>query len=327
MSSVKLTYCPVCGDELVLRETGGRLRPACNSCGFVHYHNPVPGVGLLIEMEGGVVLIQRGHPPHQGEWTIPSGFIEADESAEEAAIREAEEETGLRVEIVEMMGINSFPEGPPVSGIIIFYRVKAVGGRLCAGDDASDVRLFGPADVPVLPFRTHREIMADWLERFHSGQIINRTAQRTLTTIRIRLMEAADTEHVCGLLAMIPANRYLSEHQWHDVNLRMRELTQVEVFVAESVQSQPMIVGCLALSVVRGLTEGIGLINDMAVLPTYQRRGIGAELLEAAMRRAGQLRLGSLVVNTQRANDQALAFLAAVGFSDSQMMRLKLSDK
>jgi 8-oxo-dGTP diphosphatase len=326
MSSVKLTYCPVCGDELVLRETGGRLRPVCDSCGFVHYHNPVPGVGLLIEIDGGIVLIQRGNPPHQGEWTIPGGFIEADESAEEAAIREAEEETGLRVEIVEMMGVNSFPEGPPVSGIMIFYRMKPVAGTLHAGDDASDVRVFAPEDVPLLPFRTHREIMAEWLERFHSGQKTNGAAQRTTAGIRIRLMEVADTEHVCGLLAMIPANRHLSDEQWHDVILRMRESTQVEVFVAESMRPQPMIVGCLALSLVRGLTEGIGLINDMAVLPTYQRRGIGAELLEAAMRRADQLRLGSLVVNTQRANDQARAFLAAVGFSDSQMMRLKLSE-
>jgi 8-oxo-dGTP diphosphatase len=327
MSDVKLTFCPICGHELVLREAGGRLRPVCDHCGFIHYHNPVPGVGLLIEMEGGIVLIQRGNPPHQGEWTIPSGFIEADESAEEAAIREAEEETGLRVEIVEMMGINSFPEGPPVSGIMIFYRLKPIGGTLRAGDDATDVRVFAPEEVPALPFRTHREIMAEWLERFHSGKMPDGAAKHPQTNFRIRLMEAADTEAVCGLLVMIPANRNLSDEQWHDVILRMRESTQVEMFVAESLVPRPMIIGCLALSVVRGLTEGIGFINDMAVLPTYQRRGIGAELLEAAMRRADQLRLGSLVVNPQRANDQAQAFLAAVGFADSQMMRLKLSDK
>ncbi|MEQ9030974.1 MAG: NUDIX hydrolase, partial [Aggregatilineales bacterium] len=100
----KLKYCPICSHELVQRESGGRMRASCDNCGYVHFVNPVPGVGLLIEMDGGIVLIQRGNPPHQGDWTLPSGFVEADESAEEAAIREAEEETGLKVEIIEMAG-------------------------------------------------------------------------------------------------------------------------------------------------------------------------------------------------------------------------------
>jgi 8-oxo-dGTP diphosphatase len=87
-------------------------------------------------------LIQRGHAPHKGEWTLPSGFIEADESAEEAAIREAREETGLKVELIELAGVNSFPEGPPTSGIIIFFRARPIGGNLQAGDDAADVKFF-----------------------------------------------------------------------------------------------------------------------------------------------------------------------------------------
>jgi GNAT superfamily N-acetyltransferase len=62
----------------------------------------------------------------------------------------------------------------------------------------------------------------------------------------------------------------------------------------------------------------------MAVLPTYQRQGVGAELLEAVMRRADQLNLRSLMVNTQRANDQARAFYAALGFSHGEIMQLKI---
>lgn len=124
------TYCPICGEPLTEREEGGRIRPACDNCGYVHYVNPVPGVGMLIEMDGGVVLIQRKNPPHQGEWTLPSGFVEADESAEEAAMREAAEETGLQTEIIGLANINSFPEGPPVSGIMIFYRMRPIGGSL-----------------------------------------------------------------------------------------------------------------------------------------------------------------------------------------------------
>jgi GNAT superfamily N-acetyltransferase len=72
------------------------------------------------------------------------------------------------------------------------------------------------------------------------------------------------------------------------------------------------------------LTEGRGFINDMAVLPTFQRRGVGAALLGEVLRRADQLNLASLMVNTHRANDQARAFYAATGFSESVVMRLKL---
>jgi len=320
----KLTFCPICGHSLTSREEGGRMRPVCDNCGYVHFVNPVPGVGLLIEMDGGVVLIQRGNPPHKGEWTLPSGFVEADESAEEAAVREAEEETGLQVEIIELMGINSFPEGPPVSGIMIFYRLKPVGGELRAGDDAVGVRLFMPHEMPLLPFRTHREIMAEWLEKQQRGVFNSALPQNPPPEFIIRPFEMGDVEHVMGLLALIPSNRNLTDDQWAMVAFRLRESRAVEVFVAQTQLAPRMIVGCIALSVVRGLTEARGLVNDMAVLPTYQRRGIGAELLEAVVRRAGQLGLSSLMVNTQRANDQARAFYARLGVADAGIMSLKM---
>lgn len=320
----KLTYCPVCGHELTEREEGGRLRPTCPNCGYVYYHNPVPGVGLLIEMNGGIVLIQRGNSPHKGDWTLPSGFVEADETTEEAAIREAEEETGLKVEIVEMMGVNSFPEGPPVSGIMIFYRMRPVGGELRAGDDAAAVKVFAPGEVPLLPFRTHREVMGEWLERYHKEALPNTNAQKPQSTFTVRAMLPEDMGEVIGLLAMIPANRDLSQADWHAAVIRMQEAPQVEVFIAETVQSPTMIIGCVALSHIRGITQGMGFVNDMAVLPTYQRRGVGAELLEAAIRRAGERNLTRLLVNTQRANDQARAFYAATGFATTEIMDLQI---
>ncbi len=316
------TYCPICSERLSQRRAGGRVRPVCENCGYVHYVNPVPGVGVIIEMDGGVLLIQRGGAPHQGEWTLPSGFVEADESAEEAAIREAEEETGLRIRIIEMMGVNSFPEGPPVSGIMIFYRAQPIGGTLRAGDDAMDARIFLPDDIPVLPFRTHREIMSEWLD-LHGGQPASRQPSPRPQFI-IRRAVPADNEEVFALMATIPHNRYLGDQDWAAIAVRMHEVASVEVFVAETSSITPILIGCAALSVVRGLTEGIGMISDMAVLPTYQRQGVGAELLEAIMRRAGQLNLHAIWVNTQRANDQARAFYAAVGFSQVDILRLKI---
>lgn len=315
-------YCPICSSELTSREEGGRMRPACENCGYVHYVNPVPGVGLLIEKDGGLVLIKRGHPPHQGEWTLPSGFVEADESAEEGAIREAEEETGLKVEIIELAAINSFPEGPPVSGIMIFYRMRPIGGQLQAGDDAVDARVFLPDDMPRLPFRTHREMVAEWLDKFAAH--VGKQSQLVATPeFAIRPAGDVDLDDVLALLELIPQNRNVTDDEWKAIILRFREVPTIEVFVAESTATG-VIMGCVTLSVVRALTEGMGLINDMAVLPTYQRQGVGAELLEAVMRRASELNLRSLWVNEQRANDQARAFYAALGFSKGGILQLKI---
>jgi len=325
----QLTYCPVCGHELGQREEGGRLRQACPNCGYVHYVNPVPAVGMLIEMDDGVVLIRRMNPPHQGEWTLPSGFIEADESAEDAAIREAEEETGLKTEIIELAGINSFPEGPPVSGIMIFYRMRPIGGSLSAGDDATEAKVFTPDELPVLPFRTHREVVASWLER--RGKLLNGDAETRHTDAPIeradfitRPAEARDADELMALLALIPANRGLTRDEMRDAYQRFRESDHIHVFVAESRQAPPIILGFIALSVVRALTEGRGFINDMAVLPSYQRRGVGAALLEAAVRCAEGHQLRHVMVNAERANDRAAAFYSALGFQQGEILHLKL---
>ena len=328
-----LIYCPICGHKLGEREEGGRLRQACDNCGYVHYVNPVPAVGILIEMDGGVVLIRRGQAPHKGEWTLPSGFIEADESAEDAAVREAEEETGLKVEIIEMAGINSFPEGPPMSGIMIFYRAKPVGGTLQGGDDAVEARVFQVGEIPRIPFRTHREVIAEWLGKRQAASPPPDplpAAQRggeeeeEASAFVIRAAEANDADEILALVALIPANRQLNDDEWHDITLRFRESAGFEVFVAETRQQQPIIIGFITLSILRTLTGGRGFINDMAVLPTYQRKGVGAALLEAVVRRADRLNLRSILVDTERANERARAFYAASGFSEEAMMHFKI---
>ena len=319
-----LKFCPICSEILSTREEGGRLRPACDNCGYVHYVNPVPGVGMLIEMDGGIVLIKRGSPPHKGEWTLPSGFVEADESAEEAAIREAFEETGLIVEIIELANINSFPEGPPVSGIMIFYRMRPIGGTLQAGDDAVDAKVFQPHEMPVLPFRTHREMMTEWLENYTSQIGQRPTIAPAEIRIRAYTNTKEDTHDVLSLLMTIPANRTLSQEEQMAATLRMRELDNVEVYLAETGELQSVVIGFVSLTIVRGLTDGIGMISSMAVSPTYQRRGVGAELLEMVMRRANQLNLRAVWVDTSQANQQAQAFYSAIGFENLPILRLKL---
>lgn len=297
------------------------MRPVCTNCGYIHYVNPVPTVGIVIEMEGGVVLIKRGQPPHAGQWTFPSGYVEADERLEDAAIREAEEETGLKVEIIELADVNSYPEGPPASGIMVFYRARPVGGALQAGDDAVDARVFRPEEVPLIPFRTHREMMAQWLERqTHTPG----TPSPPSGEFVIRRANPEDFQQILELVGTIPSNHNRTEMEWHDALLRLRELPALDVFVAQLTTHPPMLVGCAVLTIMRGLTESLGFLNDMAVLPSYRRRGVGAAMLEMAMRRASDLDLNTLMVNPLHANEQARQFLLAVGFSEAPILQLKL---
>jgi ADP-ribose pyrophosphatase YjhB (NUDIX family)/N-acetylglutamate synthase-like GNAT family acetyltransferase len=321
----QLIYCPICGHALGEREEGGRIRQACDNCGYVHYVNPVPAVGILIEKDGGLVLIRRVNPPHQDRWTLPSGFIEADESAEEAAAREAEEETGLKVDIIELAGVNSFPEGPPMSGIMVFFRARPVGGELKGGDDASEAKVFEPSEIPLIPFRTHREAVAQWLERQQlspSTQMQPEDGENPGFTIRAA--EVSDAQEIMALLELIPANRSIVRDEWREIFQRFREIESIQVFVAVTTQQPPLIIGFLALSMVRSLTEGSGIINDMAVLPTFQRKGVGAALLEAALRSAERHDLNELLVNAERANERARAFYATLGFSQGNFMRIKV---
>lgn len=327
MASPNPTYCPVCGHPLSMAEAGGRPRPTCKNCGYIHFVNPVPGVGMLIEMDGGLVLIQRKNAPHKHRWTLPSGFVEVDESAEEAAIREAEEETGLKTEIVELAAVNSFPEGPPTSGIMIFYRMRPIGGQLQAGDDALDVKVYPAEEMPMLPFRTHREMVAEWLSWQADGK--TRPVHQRMNSerdLRIRAADIRDMDELGALLQLIPANRDITYERWKDVFARFRDVDGLEIWVAESTQAPPIILGMVSVSIVRTLTGGALFLSDMAVLPQFQRRGVGAALIEAAMKRARVLRLDTLYVNVQRANEQALAFYKAAGFAESPMCQLKISD-
>jgi ADP-ribose pyrophosphatase YjhB (NUDIX family)/N-acetylglutamate synthase-like GNAT family acetyltransferase len=317
MSVTHPSFCPICGESLVERPIGGRERATCPSCGYIHFVNPVPGVGIIIEYQDQIVLVKRGGRIHTGRWALPSGYIEADESVEEAAIREAKEETGLDVELDEMLGVYSFPDGPPASGIIMVYTAKVVGGELRSGDDAIDVALFFPADLPQLPFRTHRQAMERWLQ-LHQEQA-NSTDEFV-----IRFAENSDAEAIVELLRSNLSDSDYEEMDWRGVSQRFRESSAVQVFVAETSKSQ-QIVGFVALSLVRTLTGGRGWIDDMVIKPSFADYDqVGVALLEAAMRHGRRLNLTHLFVNTGRGNEYTRQFYKVVGFRPSSINDLRI---
>lgn len=161
-------YCPICATEFVVRQHDGRSRQICPACGFVHYRNPVPAAGCLVGRGRQVLMVQRKYPPHVGWWTLPAGFVEWEETPEEAAVRETEEETGLQVEVQRLFGVfpwlHEFNDGQShENGLLVIYEASITGGELRAGDDAQAADWFACDALPEqIAFDSHRAALAQW---------------------------------------------------------------------------------------------------------------------------------------------------------------------
>ena len=97
-------YCPYDGERLTGSNVASEGPPTCRKCGFTDYQNPKACVAILITQGENILLARRGIEPAKGQWDIPGGFADAGESVEETVVREALEETTLRVQVREYLG-------------------------------------------------------------------------------------------------------------------------------------------------------------------------------------------------------------------------------
>jgi ADP-ribose pyrophosphatase YjhB (NUDIX family) len=124
--------------------------------------NPVPTVDIIIEVEGGIVLIKRRNPPPG--WAIPGGFVDYGETVEAAAVREAKEETGLDVRLIRLLGVYSDPARDPRSHTISTVFVATASGTPVADDDAADAGVFTEDNLPTEIAFDHRKILEDYFK-------------------------------------------------------------------------------------------------------------------------------------------------------------------
>ena len=136
------------------------------------YKYPRPAVTtdcVVFGIEGNninVLLIKRGNEPFKGLWALPGGFLNPDETAEEGALRELREETGLEAAEVEQLYTFSDPKRDPRDRVIsIAYMAIVKLQEVKGGDDASDARWFPIDNLPELAF-DHDQILQKGLERF-----------------------------------------------------------------------------------------------------------------------------------------------------------------
>lgn len=149
-------FCSRCGAPMHTKMVGDKPRRVCPACGFIHFTDPKVGVGVLVVDKGKLLLVRRTMKPEIGKWSIPAGYLDAGENPRETAVREALEETGLQVEIDQLVDVFHNPPQEGGASIFILYRAKWVGGTLQAGDDADAADFFSPDDLPALAFASTR---------------------------------------------------------------------------------------------------------------------------------------------------------------------------
>jgi ADP-ribose pyrophosphatase YjhB (NUDIX family) len=165
--AASLNFCSRCGTALQFGTIPGedRERLACPGCGHVAYVNPRLVVTTLpITDTGDIVLIRRGIDPGKGTWAQPGGFLEVDETVNQAAVRETFEETGLLVEPGEIVGLYTRLEA---SVVTIAFEARILGGTAGPTTEATEVAAFAPEDIPWpgIQFKTTMWALHDWLAR------------------------------------------------------------------------------------------------------------------------------------------------------------------
>ena len=157
--SQESNFCHQCGSVLHMKEIESKIRPTCLDCGYVLFQDPRLATAVLVTVGRKLVMVKRGVEPFVGSWAFPSGYVDRCESVEEAAVREVKEETGLKVRIIDFVGLYS-NTGDPV--VLAVYSAKVADGILQAGGDALEVALFDFCALPPLPFPHDKQIITDW---------------------------------------------------------------------------------------------------------------------------------------------------------------------
>ena len=158
-------YCPRCGNPLIDAHRHGKVRRVCEACNFIHFRDPKVAAVVFVVLEGELLLVRRGVDPEKGKWALPAGYIDYGEDPYEAAEREVLEETGLTVEITDVVDIlGPDPTGVSPASIVLLFEGQYVSGEPQAGDDVDRVAFFPAHDLPLdnIAFESTRLLIEKW---------------------------------------------------------------------------------------------------------------------------------------------------------------------
>lgn len=148
MTTYPENFCPHCGTELSTREIEGRERQFCPDCERIVWRNPAPTAGVAVVGSEGVLLTERAVEPGIGEWTVPGGHLELEESPRDGAVRELHEETGVGADPADVTLLDTFSatpfEGKHIVSIGFAVLFEDTAGEPRAGPEVAAVDWFTP---------------------------------------------------------------------------------------------------------------------------------------------------------------------------------------
>jgi ADP-ribose pyrophosphatase YjhB (NUDIX family) len=162
-------FCPDCGAPLPPNDVAPErlVSQTCSACGAVHYRNAKPCAGALVVRDGRVLLGRRAVEPARDDWDIPGGFLNPWELPADAAAREVREETGLEVQLLELLSVEMDTYAGRDYTLNLYYLAEPVGGVEAPADDLAELRWFAPDEIPAaLAFPHSARVLATWRARF-----------------------------------------------------------------------------------------------------------------------------------------------------------------
>lgn len=155
-------YCPRCATPLIRVTLFEMERQRCPACGWVHYPLPNLAATVLIEYQGGIVLVQRDIEPDRGIWHLPIGHIEFGEDPADAALREGHEETGLELANAQFVGYTHGPSyaDPRMPYLVFGFVAQAVGGRLTGSEEGRNTWVVPLNEMPPLKWTSQQATLA-----------------------------------------------------------------------------------------------------------------------------------------------------------------------
>lgn len=158
--SFRWNYCGICGERLAIGFDGEKERPFCKSCRRHYYYNPVPACCIVLpDADNRLLFVRRAVEPCLGEWTLPGGFMEFDESGEACALRELAEETSLCGQHAGLLGTVTTGTRAGGAVLVLGYLVSSWRGEIRANSDVQDARFFHREERPLVPFLAHRHFL------------------------------------------------------------------------------------------------------------------------------------------------------------------------
>ena len=161
---MRFVYCPICATKLqveMMTDSVERLR--CPDCRWTHFPEPQVGVNIVVEYQGGIVLLQHAIGRAKGHWVLPSGHVEYGEEPDAAARQEVAEETGLSCGTLHLLDVFTHQLSSDDPFYLVFSYYCRGHGTIALDYESDDYQIAAPEDAPALYYPSQQRALDAYL--------------------------------------------------------------------------------------------------------------------------------------------------------------------